>query len=265
MGPSLNAVPEQIGSAVALLRQSRARTLTIAATSTVLVATWSAPGGAAGAVDWLRIGTILIASLLTVLLLADDRPGSADDQPRLLGSLFFLLLAIVVNLTYGLGTAVVYSIGCSLIGVAVLRLRGDARTWLESVLIALLVPQWIWLALDVWDAGLLLLIPLAALAILSTGHRRFAVRRAGGPATISGRAHRLASWLGVLTAALMTLLVGLVSDASNTWVSLGAIGAVLALGLEVGLGRTGSSDQDRGAAAIDVALAWVALAWLISL
>lgn len=264
VGSSLNAVPDQIGSAIALLRHPRARALAIVSVVVTLLATWCAPGDH-GFLDWSRIVVIVVTAALAVLLLADDRPGHTDDRPRLLGSLFFILVAVVFNLTFGVATAIAYSIAFSLLAAAALRLRGAPSTWLTAVLVTIAVPPWIWIALDVWDNGLLLLLPLAALAIVSSGHRRFAVRRSGGPATISGRAHRLASWLAALIAAGITLVAGVTTDASNTWVAIGALATIVCLGLEAGLASTVIASNDDRARLVDLAFGCIALAWMIGL
>ncbi|MBA3378352.1 MAG: hypothetical protein H0T93_05675 [Chloroflexia bacterium] len=220
--------------------------------------------------DWIRIILVGILGASSVLMFtaAQLLPAeSTDRRPRLVIAGALVAMALLLNLTFTLGTALIFSIGFTVI---VLIATGDSalRTTktIASALIAT-IPFWVWTALQAWTAGLLLLIPLASVAVISNGHMRAAMNMPsdnGSPLTPRG--HRLACWLGILGSALIALVAGLLSDASNGVVALGAAGAIVIVGLEAGSppGPV-SGSRSLSPAIVDVALLWIALCWIVSL
>ncbi len=241
----------------------------IAAIATI-VSILLAPDASPSSWDWIRIlligflGASSVLMFVSAQLLAADSP---DRRPRLVIAGVLVAAALLLNLTFTLGTALIFSIGFT---VVVLIATGDSafRTTktIASAQIAT-IPFWIWSALEAWTWGLLLLMPLAAIGVISDGHLRTAI---GPPAAdgspLSLRAHRLAGWLGVLGSALIVMIAGLLSDASNGVVALGAVGAIVLVGLEAGSPQAPASGLKLSSVAIvDAALLWVAVCWIVSL
>lgn len=264
----------QVIASASLLRHRAVQLCLLAAFAIAMLATWFAPDTETSFGDWFRI-VVLVAigaiGLLMFLSARDPLIQPADRQQRLIGAGLLILIAILVNATFGIGTAVTFSIGFSIIAlVAIQDLRGRSP-WLLCGMLGVLVPFWVWTALEAWHWGLLMLVPLAALAFVSDRHIRSIVaapeRTAVEPRSsrLTPRGHRLGAWLGILGAALLILFSGVLSDASNTWVTAGAIGAIAGIALEAGLPATEGTDAWRSIVLCDAALAWVALCWMVSL
>lgn len=264
----------QVIASAALLRNRAVQLCISTAVAISVIATWFAPDTSTSLWDWFRILLLVAVGALGLLMLLAARDPLAqplDRQQRLIGAGVLALIAILLNLTFGIGAAITFSIGFSLMTfVAVQDLRGRSP-WLVGGLLSLIVPFWVWTALRAWQWGLLMLVPLAAIAFLSDRHIRDAGsapqtdRAASGTGALTRRGHRLGSWLGILGAALLILLAGLLSDASDAWVALGAIGALLGIALEAGLPGTGKKGARRSVSLCDAALAWIALCWMVSL
>lgn len=267
----------QVIASASLLRHRAVQMCISAALVISILATWFAPDTSTSFWDWLRIILLVgVGTLGLLMLLAarDEHVQPADRQQRLIGAGVLVLIAILLNVTFSIGTAISFSIGFSLIALlAIQDLRGRSP-WLLCGLLGVIVPFWVWTALRAWDWGLLMLIPLAALAFISDRHIRDATAAATpDPAPsaadptdrLTSRGHRLGSWLGILGSALLVLIVGMLSDASNSWVALGAIGAVIVIALEGGLPKHEPEGSRRSIYLCDAALAWIALCWMVSL
>ena len=264
----------QLQAAASLLRHRAVQICIAAAFTMSVLATWFAPDTSPSFWDWFRIILLVgvgALGLLMFLASRDELLQPADRQQRLIGAGLLALVAILLNVTFSLGTAISFSIGFSLIALfAIQDLRGRSP-WLLCGLLCVIVPFWVWTALQAWHWGLLILIPLAALAFVSDRHIRHAASTSGSdtPSSVTGnltrRGHRLGSWLGILGSALLVLVIGMLSDASNTWVALGAIGAVTCIALEAGLPGSGTEGSRRSIVLCDAAAAWIALCWMVSL
>ncbi len=265
---------KQVVVSLALLRQRAVRRGVAAALAISVLATWFAPDTSPSLFDWIRILVLVSVGALGLLMVVAARDQGAqpvERQQRLVGAGVLALIAILLNATFSIGTAISFSIGFSLIAVLAAEDDRVQSLWPLRGILSVLVPFWVWTALEAWDWGLLLLIPLAALAFISDRHIRDAAAARGlDPSTsaltpLSHRGHRLGSWLGLLGSALLILIGGLVSEASNTWGALGAIGAVSCIALEAGLPGSGMAAIRRSILLCDAGLAWIALCWMVSL
>ena len=274
MPPALVMIRMPVVASLALLRRRAAQQTAAVAVAIAVLATWFAPDAAPSSLDWVRILLLVSAGALGLLMLIAARDPAvqpAERQQRLIGAGIVVLVVTLLNVTFTVGTAIVFSTGFSLIAVVAMQEERRVSPWQFQALLGVAIPIWVWTALGAWDWGLLMLVPLAALAFISDRHIRDAAKaRSSNPptdamTTLSRRGHRLGSWLGILGSALLTLMVGLVSDAANTWVTLGAIGAIGAVALEAGFPGSGLAAARRSIWVCDAGLAWIALCWMVSL
>lgn len=264
----------QVVASASLLRHRAVRICTVAALAISVLATWFAPDTSTSFWEWFRIillvgvGTL---GLLMFLAARDEHAQPVDRQQRLIGASVLILIAIILNASFSFGTAISFSIGFSLFALFAIQDFRGRSPWLLCGLLCVIVPFWVWTALRAWHWGLMMLIPLAALAYISDRHiRDVATAPERDPSqrginALTRRGHRLGSWLGILGAALLILVTGMLSDASNTWVAIGAIGAVTCIALEAGLPTTEKPGVRRSIYLCDAALAWLALCWMVSL
>jgi len=232
---------------------------------TTLLSVVLAPDAAPSSWDWGRVlligflGGVSILMFASAQMLAHD---AIDRRPRLLMAAALVGLALLLNLTFTLGAALMFSLGFTVVAlVATANATYRTTRTITGALIAT-IPLWVWSALEAWTWGLMLLIPLAFIGVVSDGHMRAALGLSPvGDSRLSPRAHRLACWLGILGSALIVLIFGLPGGASSGVVALGATGAIVLVGLEAG---TPPSAQTSVAIA-DAALLWVALCWIVSL
>ncbi len=220
--------------------------------------------------DWFRIVLVGVLSTAAVLmfvmaqLLAVD---SAERRPRLMIAAVLVGFALLLNLTFTVAAALIFSVGFTVIVLIATSDTGLRTTKTIAIALIATIPFWVWSALQAWTWGLFLLIPLAVIGLISDGHMRAAISPdTGDGSLLSARAHRLAAWLGVLGSALIAMIAGLPTDASNGVVALGAIGAIVLVGLEAGSPLSSASGTRVSSIAIvDAALLWVALCWIVSL
>ena len=216
--------------------------------------------------DWVRLLAIAVLGALAVLVFASTTAARAEDrQEGLIGSGALVLVALILNLTFSLGTAIVFSIGISIVTLIAISGSDDRSAWAMTGAILVAIPSWTWSALEAWSWGLLLLVPLAAIGIVSDGHMRAAVAL---PETVTSpltsRGHRLGGWLGVLGSALLVLGTALVTDADNAVAAVSAVGAIVFAGLGFAAPSV-TADARRAITLVDVALLWIALCWIVSL
>jgi hypothetical protein len=145
-------------------------------------------------------------------------------------------------------------------------IRPGTFPWLLCATLVTLIPFWVWAALDAWDPGLMLLIPLAALAYLSGGHMRDAYDAPPPDGRVlSSRGHRLGAWMGILLGGLLVVIAGLIGTSSYPWISLGGISAAIFIALEAGIPRPEEQPGRYSAALCDGAFVVAAICWLISI
>ncbi len=227
-----------------------------------------APDASVSAWDWTRLLVVAALGAYSVLIFAaasDSGTSAAERQSSLAGAGLLVAIALLLNLTFSFGTAVVFSIGITLVTLAAALDRADRSAWAMTGTLLVAVPWWVWSALDAWTWELLVLIPIAAIGIVSDGHMRAA---AALPSTISSplsaRAHRFGSWLGVLGAALIALAFGLLTGVDRRILMLGVLGAVALVALDA-VAPSSPGSSRRSVNLIDTALVWLALCWIVSL
>ncbi|HEV2066015.1 MAG TPA: hypothetical protein VGR08_04200 [Thermomicrobiales bacterium] len=273
MSQVLVSLWHQIRVSVALFRYRAVQLIGIAAFVIAVLAVSLAPDASPSGWDWARIVLILCTATVALLCFVasrDPETRSADQQQRLFAAAVLVTIALLLNIVFGFGTAVAFSIGFTLIALLAQTDNSGRSPWLLCGALGVVIPFWIWTALDAWHIGLLLLAPLGVIAMVSDGHMRDAatcpVPETTPPSTMTAHGHRLASRLGILAAAMLILVAGLPSSGSSPWLAAGAVGAVIGIGLEAGLPRTrGRSAERRSVLLCDAALAWIVICWLASL
>ena len=259
----------QIIHASRLLRERAVQRNVAAGFAVLLAAILLAPSDDVTSWDWVRLllmGVLATLSMLTLSASRHLRVRLETRQARIIGASILFILALIVGLTFGLGSAAIFSLGFSLVTIQALNLRHGQSSWLLAGLLVLLVPFWVWTALGAWTGGLLLLLPIAALALIGDEHMRQAsapVPEPGDP--LSWRAHRLASWIAILLAAALTLIVALTTSIPDTWVAIGALGAIGFIALEIGYPRADDAPRDYSVLFADLAFVWIVFCWLVSL
>lgn len=268
----LESLWRQVRVSILLFRSGAVRLVGITALLITILAIVLAPGASPSGLDWTRmlliLGTATVA-LLCFLASRDTMSPSESQRQRLLAAALLITCSLLLNMSFGLGTAITFSICFTLVALLA-QMDGQGRSpWILCGVLGIIIPFWIWTAFDAWHAGLLLLIPLAAMAVVSDGHMRDAVLDARTPPLsigMSSRAHRLASWLGILASATLILIIGLPGDNSSSWLVAGAIGAVVCVALQARLPRIQRGSTGLTAILLcDAALAWIAVCWLASL
>lgn len=268
----LESLWRQVRVSILLFRFGAVRLVGITAFLVTVLAIVLAPDTSPSGLDWARmlliLGTATVA-LLCFLASRDTGSPSESQRQRLLAAALLITCSLLLNMSFGLGTAITFSIGFTFVALLAQMDAQGRSPWLLCGVLGIIIPFWIWTAFDAWHVGLLLLIPLGTMALVSDGHMRDAVLQAGGtptPAGMSPRAHRLASWLGILASATLILIIGLPGDNSSSWLVTGAIGAVVCVALQARLPRMQRGSAVRRSILLcDAALAWVAVCWLASL
>ena len=176
------------------------------------------------------------------------------------------MLALLANLFFDFWSTLLLAAAMIAVARQARSLRPGQYPWLLNATIITLIPWWIWTALDTWDPGLLVLMPLAALAFLTGQHIREAY--APPPAEdriLTERAHRYGAWIGMLLGGILIIAAGLVGESSYAWLALGGIVMAIAVALEAGV-RLSPTHPGRTSAAIsDIAFVIAAICWLTSI
>jgi len=269
MPPPLSGIWFQIIASVSLLRYRSVQWSVLAGFVTLWFVAMLAPVSTVTSWDWTRLLLIAILSTLSILSFAASRHlriSLETRRLRIIGASVLFVLALIVSLTFGIGSTAIFSLGFTCITLQAVHDRRSTTPWLLIASLGFFIPFWIWTALDAWTGGLLLLIPIAALALIGDQHMRESVTpvtRDGDP--LSWRAHRFGSWIAILLAALLIVVVGLITGAAHGWASLGAIGAVALIALEAGYPRPENEPRRYAVLIGDVAFIWIAFCWLVSL
>ena len=228
-----------------------------------------APSGSPSVWDWTRLAFILAfgaGSVLLFTLAQRAHVEEADRQQRLIVAGVLVAATIALNLTFTLGSTLVFSIGITVVALLAGYDRSARAPRLIVAFLLAAIPIWVWSALQAWTWRLLLLFPLVAIAVIVRGHIRAATdsdAASGDP--LSQRAHRLAAWAGMLGAALLIAIVGMLTTAATGAIAIGAIGLIALVALEAGTSSTARADRRWSIAIVDVAMVWIALCWIASL
>jgi len=267
--PSLLAgVWFQVIASASLLRYQSVRWSVTAGFIILWLVAILAPDRVVSGWDWTRLLLTAVLATLSILAFAASRHLriSLDTRRlRIIGASALFLLALIVSLTFGVGSTAIFCLGFSIVTLQALADRRGTTPWLLIVSLAFLIPFWVWTALDAWSGGLLLLLPIAALAVIGDQHMRDSIAAPVDGDPLSWRAHRFGSWIAMLGAALLILVFGIATDAGNGWVAFGAIGAVVLVALEAGFPRPEDDPRRYALLFCDAAFIWIAFCWLVSL
>ncbi|MEJ7839543.1 MAG: hypothetical protein WKF81_12045 [Thermomicrobiales bacterium] len=220
---------------------------------------------------WNWIGLPIVATLGGLSVLADmsrryPRTTAVERRDLLIVAVVALVCATIISLfTTLLGTAIFVLALCL---IAAMAIRSRSRQRIPVVLagaVALLIPIWIWFALDSQTSGLLLLVPLGLLAWFADTYMKAALQTDTRESTSGARSYRFLSWLALLAATIMTTLLAISSDVSNSWAVIGALGAVILIGADAGLPQHSSLPGSWSRQIMALGFAWLTLFWLTSL
>ncbi len=187
----------------------------LAALALIVLAGVVAPGDLPGIWTWVRV---VLVWLLTSIALISIAGATLDTRmPRTSPLIIWgsLLLAVVISLTF---TAISAALAIIILLLLLLNVRpgGAPQPAIFWLLLTVLTPLWVWSAFEAWDAWLLMLIPIAVVGIVTLEH----AARAG---VSQHRAHRLASWVGIVGLGAALLTVALLAEIAVGWIALGAI------------------------------------------
>jgi len=269
MPPIFSGIWLQIIASASLLRYRSVQWNVVAGFVALWFVAILAPGRVVTAWDWTRLlllGALATLSILSFAASRHLRISLETRRLRILGASSLLILALIVSLTFGIGSTAIFMVGFTIITLQAVNDRRGSSPWLLIASLCFLIPFWVWTALDAWSGGLFLLIPIAALGLIGDQHMRDSVT----PATqdddpLSWRAHRFASWIAILLTALVVTGVGLITHAGNGWTSLGAIVAVGLIAIEAGFARPEKEPRRYAVFLCDLAFIWLAFSWLVSL
>lgn len=266
---TLALVSQQV---IASLRVLTDRTAQICAVTSVVMAVVSiaiAPGVDPGTGTWLAllgIGALAMLAIVTYVASRSLQVAPHDRQHRLTAAATFGVIALVANLFFGFWSTLLLGIALVALTRQTRDLRPGTFPWLMAATIVTLIPWWIWTALGTWDAGLLILLPLAALAYITGEHIREAY--APPPAEdriLSTRAHRYGAWMGMLLGGILIIVAGLVGESSHEWLALGGIVMAFGVALEAGTPDSAAHPGRNSAAISDLAFVIAAICWLTSI
>ena len=256
-------------AALSLLTRRSVQTALALAALTVLLSIVLAPDTSPSTSEWVRIILIGGCGSLALLAFAASQSRRADGieiSQRLVLAGILVAVALAINLTFSLGSTILLSLGFTIAAAITASSSEHLDSWKATGVILALIPFWVWSALDAWTWLLLVLIPLAGLAIQADGHIRATTEEVIDTSPqLSAKGHRLACWLGVLGGAVLTLGIALVTEAADGVNALGALGAVVLIGLEAVSPLRSGTRSRRSVLVIDVALLWLALCWIESL
>lgn len=261
-------VLDQIIASLQVLRDRTARAAAITTLGMTVIAIATAPGIDPGFWTWAALlftGALTMTAIITFVASRERGIPEADRQHRITAAVTIGVIALVFNLFFSFSSTLLLGLGMVTLARQALRIRPGVFPWLLCASLVILVPWWIWAALDAWDPGLLLLIPLAALAYLGGSHIRDAYAEAGDDRVLTARGHRIGAWLAMLAGGIVVVTAGLVGESSYPWVSLGGITMAVAVAAEAGVSRPDDQPGKYASAICDAAFVTTAVCWLVSI
>jgi hypothetical protein len=221
----------------------------------VVTAGLVAPGDAPGAWVWLRVLAIWLLAAVALGTIAGVGSGGRVARPT--SPIFVwgaLLVAILISLSFDALTSALTVLGLILLLLTVPGGSGQPLAfWTVTVTVT---PLWVWSAFEAWDRWLLMLVPIAAIGLVSLEH---AVRagHAGGDL-----AQSMAAWIGLLALAGATLLTALLGPVDPTWVIAGAATVAALAAIDLALARLPASRLSPvilpAVALVTLAFGWMA-------
>lgn len=113
------------------------------------------------------------------------------------------------------------------------------RPFVAANLSLVAVPMWVWMTLDHWRWSLLLLLPMIALALVTTSHL---IDSYSWPddeeRLLPARAHRYAAWTATAFCGVLMVSAGLLFGLNHAWLALAGITLAIIVPLEAGLVTT---------------------------
>jgi hypothetical protein len=228
----------------------------LASLAIVVVAGIVAPGDAPGPWTWLRVLAIWLLVAIALGTIAEFGTGGRTanrTSPLIVWGA--LLVAVLISLSFNVLTTALTVLGLILLLLTV-PAAGHALTFWTTIVTV--TPLWVWSAFDAWDRWLLMLVPIAAIGLVSLEH---AVRagHAGGD-----QPQTMAAWVGLLTLAAATLVVALAGPIDPSWVTLAALAVALIAIVDVAVSRIPSSRLSPVVLPA-IALVVIAFGWLAAL
>lgn len=263
-------VLDQIIASLHVLRDRTARAAAITMLGMTIIAIATAPGVTASFWTWAALlvtGALTMTAIITFVASRERDIAEADRQHRITAAVTIGVIALVFNLFFSLSSTLLLGLGMITLARQALRVRPGIFPWLLCASLVILVPWWIWTALDAWDPGLFMLIPLAALAYLGGSHIRdaYAEHDEEDDRELSSRGHRIGAWIAMLLGGILVVVAGLVGESSYAWVSLGGITMAVAVAAEAGVSRPDDQPGKYAAAICDAAFVTAAICWLVSI
>ena len=228
----------------------------LASLAIVVVAGIVAPGDGPGPWSSLRVLAIwllLSLSLATIIGVGTGHRTAREASPLVVWGA--LVLAILIALTFDVLALSLTVLGMILLLVTAPTSNHALTFWTVVVTIT---PLWVWSAFEAWDRWLLMLVPIAAIGLVSLEH---AVRagHAGG-----SMPETLAAWLGLLALAGATLLVALLGPIDPSWSTSAALSVATLAGIDLARARF-RSVRLSPVVLPAFALALIAFGWLVAL
>lgn len=259
----------QVLASLHVLQDRTAQTCAITSLLMTVIAIGSAPDASPGFLSGfgiLVIGAVTMMSVITFVASRHPAISPANHQYRVTAAFTFGVVALLLNLFLGFWSTILLALGIILLARQAVRVRPGTFPWLLCATLVTLIPWWVWAALDSWDHGLFMLLPLAALAYLSGGHMRDAYQQPPAEEPVlSTRGHRLGAWMGMLLGGILIVVSGLIGESSYAWISLGGIGMAVFVAIEAGLSRPVDQPGRHAAAICDTAFVFAAVCWLIGI
>lgn len=252
--------PERTGHPLRSLLSDRRTPTAVIGFAIIVAVGLAAPGASPGPWAWIRVGLAWFLAAVALMTIAGARQTHrAGTLPTVPTAWAGMIVTVLVSLTFSVRTAIlaVLILANSMLALAQPSDR-PARQSAIWALAVVLAPLWVWSAFDAWDRWLLLLLPFAAIGLISLEHAARS-RRAPG-----AHESRLAAWIGVVGLALTLQLASLLSAVDSTWVTAGLAGVACFAATDLGTIRTPRTPLPP-VALPGLALAWLWWSWLVAL
>ena len=222
----------------------------------------SAPGSQDGwRVFWLILAAMIAAAGLTEVQIARgiEEPRAVLLPLAVAGSsmLVAIIISFILQPLSGLFLIIVFGI---------MAYAVQHRPFVTAALTVVLVPWWIWMALDRWDWHLLVLLPFVGLGLIAVSQLLdMHVWPEEETRILPERAHRSAAWMLIALSGIVLISIGLLSDVSRPFLALAGVVLAGAIPLEAGFGSIGG-DSARQSIRVVVSAYLIATAcWLVGI
>lgn len=211
------------------------------------------------------IGLLVVTAVVSWIASTDVRAAADERQHRQTAAVTLGVSALVFNAILGLSSTVILALMMALVIRQARRLQPDRFPWVLTAGLLTLIPWWVWTAIESWDAGLLMLVPLVGLAWISAEHLRLGQELPGpNEAHLSSKGHRFAAWIAMLGGGALLVLAGMIGHEANAWLALGGIVMVIGVAAEAGAPSQGAMPGRYSIAISNLAFYLAAICWLVS-